>query len=69
MSSIQNHENIVKGWIKRGDGETDHFFKFISYWVAFNCWLTTKTNEDRDRSALNKLYKDSGFEVHRIIID
>ena len=58
MSSIQNHENIVKGWIKKGDGETDSFFKFISYWIAFNCWLTTKTNEYCDRDALDKLYKE-----------
>lgn len=59
MSSIKNHEKIIKGWIKRGARETDPFFKFISYWIAFNCWLITKTNEYCDRDALDELYKES----------
>ena len=61
MSSIENHKKIINGLIKRGDKEIDYFFKFISYWIAFNCWLVAKTNEDRDRDALDKLYKESGL--------
>lgn len=61
MSSIENHEKIIKGWIERGARETDPFFKFISYWIAFNCWLITETGEDYDRKALDKLYKESGL--------
>ena len=56
MSSLSNNKRIIEVWAKKGDIESDDFSKFICYWIAFNCWLYTKTNEVRDRLALNKLY-------------
>ena len=57
MSSITTSEQIITTWISKGDNEEDNFSKFISYWVAFNCWLFTVTNEVRDKQALEVLFK------------
>lgn len=57
MSTFVNSERIIKAWVNKGDLESDDFSKFICYWVAFNCWLYTSTNEVRDREALSILYQ------------
>ncbi|MCP6718953.1 MAG: HEPN domain-containing protein [Patescibacteria group bacterium] len=57
MSSTSNYQKIIETWIKKGDLENDSFSRFICYWIAFNCWLYTKTNEVHDRVALSKLYQ------------
>lgn len=57
MSSFDNSKRIIQAWIQKGDLEDDYFSEFICYWIAFNCWLYTKTGEVRDREALNKLYE------------
>lgn len=48
----------MEAWVKKGDVEIDNFSRFICYWIAFNCWLYTNTNEVRDRKALEKLYQN-----------
>jgi len=61
MSSILNNNKIIKTWAERGYFDDDDFSKFIYYWVSFNCWLYTKTNEVSDRKALKKLYKNQSL--------
>lgn len=35
-------EKIKNCWIKRAEHEGDIFNKFISYWIAFNCWYSSR---------------------------
>lgn len=59
MSSLKNSKKIIETWKEKGNKENDEFSKFICYWIAFNCWLYTITDEIGDRNALIKLYKKS----------
>lgn len=59
MSSLVRAERIVRTWVEKGDSEQDAFSKFICYWVAFNCWLYTQTNETGDKKALDILFENS----------
>lgn len=61
MSSLSNSKKIIRAWIEKGDLENDDFSKFICYWVAFNCWLYTKTDEIQDRKALKKMYDNQNL--------
>jgi hypothetical protein len=58
MSEIITANKIFNNWTEKGDKETDVFSKFIYYWVAFNCWLFSKTNTMHDRVALNQIKLD-----------
>lgn len=61
MSSYSTSIDIIKLWTQKGDSENDSFSKFISYWIAFNCWLYTKTNEVYDNRALHALFSNKGL--------
>lgn len=56
MSSLENSKKIIETWKEKGNKESDEFSKFICYWIAFNCWLYTITNETKDGKALKELY-------------
>ena len=55
-------ENLILNWVNRSQGrsmEFTAFDKFISLWIAFNAWVTYKSNSDRDIDMIEWVKKKS----------
>jgi len=56
--SYDTTNQIKSNWIERAKNETDPFNKFISYWVAFNCWYSSRYPYKRDGECIKKIKDD-----------
>jgi len=53
-----DHVNRFVWWFQKLNYQNDSFIRFIVLWFIFNAWITTISQKDRDRSALNWFYKN-----------
>jgi Apea-like HEPN len=61
--SYTTTQDVIKNWIERAENEKDTFNKFISYWIAFNCWYSMRYSLDpnfnfSDRNCIKKIKEE-----------
>lgn len=63
MADYKTVKSIVSSWIDKGNLEENQFNKFLSYWIAFNCFYYHRTELTGDSKALKALASDPAIRA------